>query len=128
MEKIFIHAPFSLWHGWIVFSAVVNLFQAFTGLKEDGPSVWIRILVILALLFLTSTAVGYVEYKKHKGDITGALVIGLGLLAIFTNQHDPWIHWSALTTAIITLIYPIRPYAFKLVGRESNAENAPLLG
>ncbi|KAG1144176.1 hypothetical protein G6F38_006543 [Rhizopus arrhizus] len=128
LEKIFIHAPFSLWHGWIVFSAVVNLFQAFTGLKEDGPSVWIRILVILALLFLTSTAVGYVEYKKHKGDITGALVIGLGLLAIFTNQHDPWIHWSALTTAIITLIYPIRPYAFKLVGRESNAENAPLLG
>ncbi|CEG84140.1 hypothetical protein RMATCC62417_17985 [Rhizopus microsporus] len=127
-DKLFIHAPFSLWHGWIVFTAVVNLFQAFTGVKEDGPSVWIRILVILAFIFLTSTAIGYVEYKKHKGDVTGALVIGLGLLAIFTNQHDPWIHWSALVAAIITLIYPARPYVFKLVGRDSSAENAPLLG
>ncbi|KAI9472210.1 MAG: hypothetical protein EXX96DRAFT_583270 [Benjaminiella poitrasii] len=126
-DKLFIHAPFSLWHGWIVFTAVITLFQAFTGLKPDGPSVWIRILVILALFFLTSTAVGYVEYKKQKGDITGALVIGLGLLAIFTNQHDSWIHWTALTLAIITLLYPARPYVFRLVGRSSE-EHAPLLG
>jgi hypothetical protein len=127
-DKLFVHAPFSLWHGWIVYSAVINLFQAFTTVKDDGPSVWIRILVILAFVFLTSTAIGYVEYKKQKGDVTGALVIGLGLLAIFTNQHDPWIHWSALVATIITLIYPARPYVFKLVGRDSNAENAPLLG
>ncbi|KAG1470206.1 hypothetical protein G6F56_002817 [Rhizopus delemar] len=127
-DKLFIHAPFSLWHGWIVFSAVINLFQAFTHLRPEGPTIMVRVFVILALLFLTSTAVGYVEYKKHKGDITGAVVIGLGLLAIFTNQHDPWIHWSALAAAIITLVYPIRPYAFKLVGRDSDAENAPLLG
>ncbi|KAI8640752.1 hypothetical protein BD408DRAFT_419193 [Parasitella parasitica] len=127
-DKLFIHAPFSLWHGWIVFSAVVNLFQAFTGVREEGPSVWIRILVILAILFLTTTAIGYVEYKKHKGDITGALVIGLGLLGIFTNQHDAWIHWPALAGAIVTLLYPLRPYAFKLVGRSSDSENAPLLG
>lgn len=127
-DKLFVHAPFSLWHGWIVFSATINLFQAFTTTKDNGPSVWIRILVILGLIFLSSTAVGYVEYKKQKGDITGALVIGLGLLAIFTNQHDPWIHWSALVFAIITLLYPLRPYAFKLVGRSSDAENAPLLG
>jgi hypothetical protein len=85
-------------------------------------------LSILAILFLTSTAIGYVEYKKHKGDVTGALVIGLGLLAIFTNQHDPWIHWSSLVGAIITFLYPARPYVFKLIGRNSDAENAPLLG
>jgi phosphoglycerol transferase MdoB-like AlkP superfamily enzyme len=84
-------------------------------------------LAILAILFLTSTAIGYVEYKKQKGDITGALVIGLGLLAIFTNQHDAWIHWTALVAAIITLLYPARPYVFQLAGRNS-AENAPLLG
>ncbi|GAN09514.1 membrane protein [Mucor ambiguus] len=127
-DKLFIHAPFSLWHGWIVFSAVINLFQAFTGLRENGPSIWIRILAILAIVFLTSTAIGYVEYKKHKGDVTGAVVIGLGLLAIFTNQHDAWIHWPALVGAIITLLYPARPYLFKLVGRSSDSENAPLLG
>ncbi|GAA5799611.1 hypothetical protein EDC94DRAFT_597963 [Helicostylum pulchrum] len=127
-DKLFVHAPFSLWHGWIVFSAVVNLFQAFTSVKESGPSIWIRILVILAIVFLTSTAIGYVEYKKQKGDVTGALVIGLGLLSVFTNQHDAWIHWSALAGAVITLLYPARPYVCKLVGRDSNAENAPLLG
>lgn len=81
-------------------------------------------MVILAIVFLTTTAVGYVEYKKQKGDVTGALVIGLGLLSIFTNQHDAWIHWSALAGAIITLLYPIRPFVFP----SSNAENAPLLG
>jgi hypothetical protein len=117
-----------LWHGWIVFSTVINLFQAFTGLREDGPNVWIRIFVILALVFLTSTAIGYIEYKKQKGDVTGALVIALGLLAIFTNQQDAWIHWSALTAVIITLLYSLRPFVFKLVGRSSNAESAPLLG
>lgn len=84
-------------------------------------------MAILAIIFLSSTAVGYVEYKKQKGDITGAVVIGLGLLAIFTNQHDAWIHWPALVGAIITLLYPLRPYVFKLVGR-STEENAPLLG
>lgn len=106
---------------------MINLFQAFTGLRENGPNVWIRILVIIAIVFLTSTAIGYVEYKKQKGDVTGALVIGLGLLAIFTNQQDAWIHWPALTGAIITLLYPLRPLVFKLAGR-SSAENAPLLG
>ncbi|KAI8054928.1 uncharacterized protein B0P05DRAFT_560800 [Gilbertella persicaria] len=127
-DKLFVHAPFSLWHGWIVFSVVINFFQAFTSIKEDGPHTLHRILAILAVVFLTSTAIGYVEFKKSKGDVTGAMVIGLGLLAVFTNQHDAWIHWPALVGAIITLIYPARPYVFRLVGRNSNDENAPLLG
>ncbi|KAI8373830.1 hypothetical protein BD560DRAFT_393710 [Blakeslea trispora] len=127
-DKLFVHAPFSLWHGWIVFSVVVNFFQAFTSVKKHGPTTLIRILVILAIVMLTFTAISYVEYKKKKGDVTGAMVIGLGLLAVFTNQHDAWIHWSALAGAIITLIYPARPYVFRLVGRDSGSENAPLLG
>ncbi|CAO3632021.1 unnamed protein product [Cunninghamella echinulata] len=127
-DKLFVHAPFSLWHGWIVFSAVVNFFQLVSHTSEDGPGVWSRIFVIAGLLFLTGTAVGYVEYKKNKGDVTGALVLGLGILAVFTNQQDPWIHWTALALAIITLAYPLRPYVFKLLGRSTDAENAPLLG
>jgi hypothetical protein len=49
-------------------------------------------------------------------------------LAVFTNQHDPWIHWSALTFDIITLLYTARPFVFKLAGRQSDSEQAPLLG
>lgn len=149
-DKLFVHAPFSLWHGWIVFSGVINFFQVFTSVKEDGPGVWSRIFVIIGILFLSSTAIGYVEYKKKKGDVTGAWVIALGLLAIFTHQQDPWIHWwvynwqiftwsiarlnaftayrVALAASIFTFVYPARPYLFKLVGRSSDAENAPLLG
>lgn len=92
-DRLFIHAPFSLWHGWIVFSAVIGFFQAFTSVHEDGPGFWSRLFVIIGMAILVFTAVGYVEYKKEKGDLTGALVIALGLLAVFTNQHDPWIHW-----------------------------------
>ncbi|KAI7853210.1 hypothetical protein BDC45DRAFT_442558 [Circinella umbellata] len=127
-DKLFIHAPFSLWHGWIVFSAVVGLFQAFSHTSEEGPGVWSRIFVIIGLLFLTFTSVGYVEYKKQKGDITSAFVIALGLLAVFTNQSDNWIRWVAFAGAIISFLYPARPYVFKLVGRDTEAENAPLLG
>ncbi|CAO3639463.1 unnamed protein product [Cunninghamella blakesleeana] len=127
-DKLLVHAPFSLWHGWIVFSVVINFFQLVTHTSEDGPGVWSRIFVILGLLFLTSTAIGYVEYKKNKGDIAGALVLGLGILAVFTNQQDPWIHWTALALAIITLAYPLRPFVSKALGRNSSAENAPLLG
>ncbi|CDS02851.1 hypothetical protein LRAMOSA00254 [Lichtheimia ramosa] len=127
-DRLFIHAPFSLWHGWIVFSAVIGFFQAFTSVHEDGPGFWSRLFVIIGMAVLVFTAVGYVEYKKEKGDLTGALVIALGLLAVFTNQHDPWIHWFALAFAIITFLYPARPYIFKLLGRSSDTENAPLLG
>jgi phosphatidylserine synthase len=116
--------PFSLWHGWIVYFAVINLFQAFTGLHENGPTVLLRILVIIGLAFLTFTAISYVEYKKYRGDITGAAAIGIGLLAIFSNQHDPWIHWIALICGITTLLYATRPYLFGLVSAE---ENVPLI-
>ncbi|ORX58226.1 hypothetical protein DM01DRAFT_1366352 [Hesseltinella vesiculosa] len=127
-DKLFIHAPFSLWHGWIVFGAVINFFQLVSHTSEEGPGVWSRIFVSLGVLFLATTAIGYVEFKKQKGDVTGAVVIGLGLLAIFTNQQDAWIHWFTLAAAIVTLLYPARPYVCKLVGRNSDAENAPLLG
>ncbi|KAI8145883.1 hypothetical protein BJV82DRAFT_602619 [Fennellomyces sp. T-0311] len=127
-DKILVHAPFSLWHGWIVFSAVVGFFQAFTHVKEDGPGVWSRIFVIIGILFLAGTAIGYVEYKKQKGDITSAFVIALGLLAVFTNQHDAWIRWTAFAFSIFSFLYPARPYVFKLVGRSTESEQAPLLG
>ncbi|KAI9313073.1 hypothetical protein BX666DRAFT_1880454 [Dichotomocladium elegans] len=127
-DKLFIHAPFSLWHGWIVFSVVIGFFQAFTHVHEDGPGVWSRIFVIIGEIVLCSTAVGYVRFKKQRGDITGAFVIALGLLAVFTNQQDPWIHWSALTFSIITFLSPAYPFVLKRFGRSTGDENAPLLG
>jgi len=125
--KLFIHAPFSLWHGYIVFAVVINVFATFTSVQDHGPNVLHIVLVILGLSFLGSTAVGYVEFKKQKGDILGALVIAYGLFAIFVNQQNVWIHWVAFVWGLFATLYPVRPYVAKLMGRRSS-EQAPLLG
>ncbi|CAM0141225.1 hypothetical protein VKS41_004073 [Umbelopsis sp. WA50703] len=128
-DRIFVHAPFSLWHGLIVFVATLNAFAAFTSTQENGPDTLHITLAIFGLVFLTSTAIGYVEYKGAKGDVTGALVIAIGLFGVFDHQTDAVIHWAALAAGIITVLYPTRPYIFKLLGRSSDSgENAPLLG
>lgn len=127
LDRLFIHAPFSIWHGFIVLISVENLFSAFTTVQDDGPDTLHIILVELGLLFLASTAIGYVEYKHKKGDVIGALVISYGLFAIYAEQESSVIHWSALAYAVITLLYPSRPYIAKLLGR-STPEEAPLLG
>jgi hypothetical protein len=84
-DRVLVHAPFSLWHGFIVFVAVLNAFAAFTSTQEDGPDTLHITLAIFGLVFLTSTAIGYVEYKGAKGDVTGALVIAIGLFGIFAQ-------------------------------------------
>jgi len=127
-DRLFIHAPFSLWHGWIVLLTVITTFATFTGVQENGPNVFHIVLVELGLLFITSTAIGYTEYKHKKGDLAGAVVLALGLYAIFAFQTNPVIHWSALAFAIITTLYPARPYVFRLLGYGVSEEAAPLLG
>jgi hypothetical protein len=91
-DRLFIHAPFSLWHGFIVFVAVLNAFAAFTTTQEEGPDTLHITLVIFGLVFLTSTAIGYVEYKSAKGDVTGALVIAIGLFGVFAQVRAVTIH------------------------------------
>jgi len=126
-ELIWVHAPFSLYHAWIVVIAVISTFAAFTHAKSDDekPTILMRVLVILALLFLEGTAAGYIE--KFKGDIAGAIVIDWALYGIAVEQSDPIIHWSALVLAVITSIHILKPIVQKLV-RGNSDESAPLLG
>jgi hypothetical protein len=127
-DRIFIHAPFSIWHGFIVLIATENLFAVFTSVQDGGPDTLHIVLAEVALLFLASTAIGYVEYKNKKGDVVGALAISYGLFAIFAEQQSTIIHWSALGFGILTVIYPTRPYVFRLLGRSNDPAAAPLLG
>jgi hypothetical protein len=132
-DRLFIHAPFSIWHGFITLISVENLFAIFTSIPESDPDA-LRpdllhvILAVIALLFLSSTAIGYVEFKNKKGDVVGALVIAYGLFAIFAEQQSSVIHWTALGLGILTVLYPTRPYVFKLLGRTNDPATAPLLG
>jgi hypothetical protein len=125
-EIIWVHAPFSLYHAWIFVIAVISTFAAFLPDKEDdhSPSIIVKILVVLGLLFLEGTAVGYIE--KFKGDIAGAVVIAWTLYGIFVEQEDPIIHWTALVLAVFTTFHILRPLYRKYV-RGETGEQAPLL-
>jgi len=125
-ELVWVHAPFSLYHAWVVVIAVISTFAAFVPDKKDDepPSLLIKILVVLALLFLKSTAVLYIE--KSRGDIVGSIVIAWTLYGIAVEQSDAVIHWSALILAILASIHILVPIIRKL--RHPNEESVPLLG
>ncbi len=62
LQLLFIHTPYSLYHGFLVVLLVVSGFAAFGTNAETHAHAGIisKILVFLALLFLEATAAGYV--------------------------------------------------------------------
>jgi hypothetical protein len=126
-ELIWVHAPFSLYHAWIVVIAVISTFAAFTPDRVDDkkPSILMQVITVIALLFLEGTAIGYIT--KLKGDIAGAVVIAWSLYGIAVEQDNPVIHWTALVLAVITSIHILYPIVRKFI-RGSNDESVPLLG
>jgi len=127
-DVLWIHAPFSLYHAWILVIIVVNTFAAFTPEAEgdEKPSLVVKILVALGILFLQSTAVGYIELGK--GDLAGSLVIAWALFGISVEQtSSAFIHWFALVFSILTAIYSLKPFVKKYFFA-SHEETAPLLG
>lgn len=95
-ERLLVHLPISLYHGFVVVIFFVSMF-AVGGVDVDHhkAGVFTKVLVFVTLFFLQSTATGYVFYGN--GDIAGATVISLGLLAIAQEQRKSrFIHWSAM--------------------------------
>lgn len=131
-DTLFVHLPFSLYHGFVVVLLFVTGFEAFgVNAVTHKAGIITKILVFLSLLFLESTAAGYVWYSE--GDVAGALVISLSLLAIFQHQmSSKFIHWSALVFFIISLIAVLRAVISIFTNRNTTAisdeERAPLVG
>ncbi|PWZ02164.1 hypothetical protein BCV70DRAFT_198446 [Testicularia cyperi] len=131
-DTVFVHLPFSLYHGFVVVLLFVTGFEAFgVNAATHKAGIITKILVFLSLLFLESTAAGYVWYSE--GDVAGALVISLSLLAIFQHQTtSKFIHWSALAFFIISLIAVLRAVISIVTNRNRTAlndeERAPLVG
>lgn len=49
-DEIFVHLPFSLYHGWTTVLVVVTAFQAFgANALDTGAGIWTKIFVFLAL-------------------------------------------------------------------------------
>jgi hypothetical protein len=132
LDTLFVHAPFSLWHGFSVILLFLAGFSAFgvdaTHHKAGIPT---KIFVFIALLLLEATAAGYALHAN--GDLAGALVISLGLLAIFQHQTvehaGKFIHFSALVFFIISLVAVLRASIAAIQARRTGAtaeERAPL--
>ncbi|KAL6310315.1 hypothetical protein BKA93DRAFT_755425 [Sparassis latifolia] len=135
-DELFVHLPFSLYHGWTTVLVVLTAFEAFgvdAGTTRAG--VWTEVLVFLALLFLEGTAATY-AFSSPEGDLPASIAIAWSLWAIFAHQHRPaFIRWSALAFAILALVWVAKAFVGIIVklrrgsgGISLDEERAPLVG
>jgi hypothetical protein len=112
-DQLFIHMPFSIFHGWTTFILGVNIFATFapisarSGVTEAVTAIWI-------LAVLTGLSAGY-AFATTEGDISGTAMITFGLFAIFIHQSHAIDHganpdvanvvrWFAFAFAWISLM------------------------
>jgi hypothetical protein len=107
-DELFVHLPFSLYHGWTTILVVLTAFEAFgTNAWNHPPGVWTKTFVFLGLFFFEATAAAY-AFSTPEGDLPAAIAITWSLFAIFDRQHTPFIHWSALAFALLSLIWVLK--------------------
>jgi hypothetical protein len=100
-DEIFVHLPFSLWHGWTTVLVVITAFEAFGVDITEHAGVWTKVFVFLALFFLEGTAAAY-AFTSTEGDLPASIAVMWSLFGIFAHQGDPFVHWSSLAFAILS--------------------------
>jgi len=135
-DELFIHLPFSLYHGWTTVLVVLTAFNAFGVDAQKHPAgVWTKVFVFLALLFLEATAATY-SFSSPEGDLPASIAIAWSLFAIFAHQKGSgFVHWTALVFSILALVWVVKG-AFGLgtkvwgsgAVRLEDEERAPLVG
>ncbi|KAH7884371.1 hypothetical protein F5I97DRAFT_1937823 [Phlebopus sp. FC_14] len=110
-DEIFLHLPFSLYHGWTVGLIFLSAFEAFgVNAVTEPADAWTRFFVFISLLLLQTIAFAY-AYSAIEGDLPACLVISWFLFALVVQQppeRSPFIHWSALGFAILSLCWVMR--------------------
>ncbi|KAG8949084.1 hypothetical protein FRC04_009030 [Tulasnella sp. 424] len=133
-DELWIHLPFSLWHGFTTFLIFVTAFEAFgVNAHRHHAGVFTKVFVFLALLFLESTSAAY-SFSSPEGDLAGSISIAWSLFAVFDHQRSSaFIHWSALAFAILSTFW-IGKALYGLFTRNrsssgiTDSERAPLIG
>jgi hypothetical protein len=134
-DELFVHLPFSLWHGWTTVLVVLTAFEAFgVNANTHAPGVWTKVFVFLGLFFLEGTAATY-AFSSPEGDLPASIAIAWSLWAIFAHQtSSKFIHWSALGFAIMGLVWVVKALfgtsrrLFGGRGSIMDEERAPLVG
>ncbi|KAG9306431.1 hypothetical protein G9A89_003541 [Geosiphon pyriformis] len=127
-DKIFIHAPFSVYHAWVIESLLISFFAAFIpdAVRGQEPAIWVRVVVAGALIFIEFTALSYIDVAG-KGDIVGSLVLAYVLYGISVKQDYDGFRITAFWLSLVTLIYSFTPFLKGWI-RGRRGESAPLLG
>ena len=133
-DEIFVHLPFSLYHGWTTVLVILSLFEAFgVNALTHKAGVWTKVFVFLGLFFLEATAATY-AFSSPEGDLAGSVAIAWALFAVFEHQRSSaFIHWSALAFAILSLFWIVKSLYGHLTAHRSagvlhDSERAPLVG
>ncbi|KAH9858597.1 hypothetical protein C2E23DRAFT_864486 [Lenzites betulinus] len=135
-DEIFVHLPFSLYHGWTTVLVILTAFEAFgTNAAIHPAGIWTKVFAFLAFFFLEATAATY-AFSSAEGDLPASIAIAWSLWAIFARQRHPaFIHWSALAFAILSLVWVVKAaigVGLKLRrggrGISLDEERAPLIG
>ena len=105
-DEVFVHLPFSLYHGWTTVLVVLSAFTAFgVNSLDHHAGIWTKVFVFLALFFLEATTATY-AFSSPEGDLPASIAIAWFLWAVFAHQHSSaFVHWSALAFAILALLW-----------------------
>ncbi|THH29861.1 hypothetical protein EUX98_g4335 [Antrodiella citrinella] len=134
-DKLFVHIPFSLYHGWTTVLVVLTAFEAFgNNAYKEHAGIWTKVFVFLALFFLEATAAAY-AFSSAEGDLPAGIAVAWSLWAIFAHQRSSsFVHWSALAFSILALVWVVKALVgyFNKVRRGDgislDEERAPLIG
>lgn len=132
-DELWVHLPFSLYHGWTTVLVVLTAFEAFGVNALSHPAgVFTKVFVFLGLLFLEATAAAY-AFQSTEGDVAASIAITWSLFAIFEHQRSSkFVHWAALAFALISLFSVVKSLYGLLTGRRGSGvlhdeERAPLV-
>jgi hypothetical protein len=84
-----------------------SLFSCHCTLLRYPPSRLQHFHSLLLRFFFEATAATY-AFSTPEGDLPAAIAITWSLFAIFDRQHTPFIHWSALAFAILSLLWVLK--------------------
>ncbi|OBZ66990.1 hypothetical protein A0H81_13030 [Grifola frondosa] len=106
-DELFVHLPFSLYHGWTTVLVVLTAFEAFgndaTTERPSGPK--FSFSSLSCRFFLEGTAATY-AFSSPEGDLPASIAIAWSLWAIFAEQtSSAFVHWSALAFALLALVW-----------------------
>jgi len=108
-DELFVHLPFSLYHGWTAVLVFLTGFEAFGRNAHTHPAhFWTKFFVFIALFLLEATSAAY-AFSSPEGDIAGSIAITWSLFGIWARQRradgSGFVATSALIFSVLSAFW-----------------------